>query len=101
MATAAHPDFTIEQFLQAYPAYAATSAIDDLRAREYRRLEATNHAYLDYTAGSLYADSQIERHAALLRDHVFGNPHSTNPTSALTTEYVARARRAVLRFFNA
>ena len=38
---------------------------------------------------------------ALLRDHVFGNPHSTNPTSSLTMEFVGRARRAVHRFFNA
>ena len=32
---------------------------------------------------------------------MFGNPHSTNPTSSSATEHIARARRAVLRFFNA
>jgi selenocysteine lyase/cysteine desulfurase len=38
---------------------------------------------------------------AVLRDRVFGNPHSTNPTSLLATGFVERARRAVLGFFNA
>ena len=37
----------------------------------------------------------------LLRDHLLGNPHSTNPTSSLTRSYVERTRRAVLDFFNA
>ena len=32
---------------------------------------------------------------------MFGNPHSTNPTSAATTELVERARAYVLEFFNA
>ncbi len=84
-----------------YPAYAGTSAIDALRAREYGRLEQNGDVYLDYTAGSLYAVSQVERHMAMLRDGVFGNPHSTNPSSSRSTELADRARRAVLEFFNA
>jgi molybdenum cofactor sulfurtransferase len=36
-----------------------------------------------------------------LRQNVFGNPHSLNPTSAATTELVERARAAVLAFFRA
>jgi len=83
------------------PAYAATSAIDELRARDYARLDAQDHVYLDYTAGSLYATSQIDRHAALLRDGLFGNPHSGNPTASRSTELCNRARRAVLDFFHA
>ena len=79
-------------FSAAYPSYAATAVLDDLRAREYARLDRGGHAYLDYTAGNLYAISQVERHMALLRDHVFGNPHSTNPTSSLTMELDGRAR---------
>ena len=38
---------------------------------------------------------------ALLRDHLLGNPHSTNPASALATTYVEQARLSVLEFFNA
>ena len=36
----------------------------------------------------------------LLRNHVFGNPHSTNPTSQGSTELVETTRRRVLEFFN-
>ena len=88
-------------FERAYPSYDTTRALDELRVREYPALDATGCTYLDYTAANLYAISQIERHLALLRDHLFGNPHSTNPTSSLATAYVARARQQVLKFFNA
>jgi selenocysteine lyase/cysteine desulfurase len=38
---------------------------------------------------------------ALLAQHVFGNPHSHNPTSLAMTELVEKARRSVLEYFNA
>jgi molybdenum cofactor sulfurtransferase len=76
-------------------------ALDALRAREYPLLDALGHVYLDYTAANLAPLSLIERHLGLLRDHVLGNPHSTNPTSALTTTFVEQARISVLEFFNA
>ena len=57
--------------------------------------------YLDYTGAGLYAQSQLDEHMALLRDGVLGNPHSVNPTSAVMTELVERAREAVLAFFGA
>ena len=57
-------------FSAAYPSYEATAALDKLRAREYARLDVGGHTYLDYTAGNLYATSQVERHIALLREHV-------------------------------
>ena len=75
--------------------------LDDLRAREFARLDAAGHVYVDYTGGSLYAASQVERHAELLASGVFGNPHSLNPASARSTELVESARRRVLRFFRA
>jgi selenocysteine lyase/cysteine desulfurase len=37
----------------------------------------------------------------LLRQHVFGNPHSTNPTSRAMTELDEQARASVLAYFNA
>jgi molybdenum cofactor sulfurtransferase len=83
----------------------APAAVDprlvELRKSEYERLDAGGHVYLDYTGGGLYARSQLEEHLALLREGVFGNPHSVNPTSTATTELVERAREAVLRFFHA
>lgn len=83
------------------PEYARTARLDELRAREYARLDAARHIYLDYTGGGLYADSQLRAQMTLLQEHVFGNPHSSNPTSLAMTERVEAARRAILQFFNA
>jgi selenocysteine lyase/cysteine desulfurase len=88
-------------FLAARPGYAATAVLDELRATEYGRLDATGNVYLDYTGGSLYADSQVEEHHRMLRERVFGNPHSFNPTSSASTVLVEEARAAVLRWFGA
>src|SRR5580765_3466215 len=86
-------------FLETYPSYATTRALDDLRAAEYPALNA--HTYLDYTAANVYALSQLDRHHAVLRQNLCGNPHSTNPASLKSAEFVERARRAVLAFFQA
>ena len=88
-------------FLDAHPSFRETAVLDELRASEYARLDASGEVYLDYTGGSLYATSQVEEHLRLLRETVFGNPHSDNPTSSAATALVERARAAVLRFFNA
>jgi selenocysteine lyase/cysteine desulfurase len=88
------------RFLADHPSYPATSAIDELRAAEYGRLDAQGQVYLDYTGAGLHADSQVREHAALLGGHVFGNPHSANPSSLETTRIVERARAAVLAWFN-
>ena len=66
-----------------------------------RRLDSGEHVYLDYTGGGLYADIQLRQHQELLRDHVFGNPHSSNPTSLAATRLVENARAYVLEFFRA
>lgn len=89
------------QFKATYPEWESTRALDDLRATEYARLDATGQVYLDYTGGGLYGESQVRRHAELLRSNVFGNPHSSNPTSMASTRLVQSTREAVLRFFNA
>ena len=88
-------------FLGEQPSYAETGVIDDLRAAEYSRLDANGHIYLDYTGGSLYAESQLRWHTSLLKNRVLGNPHSLNPTSAAMTRMAEEARRKVLVFFNA
>src|SRR5574341_273711 len=93
------PDFVT--FLKSYPTYPTTHLIDDLRATEYARLDTGGHIYLDYTGGGLYAESQLRRHNRLLAEHVFGNPHSSNPTSQAATQLVEHAREYVLKFFNA
>jgi molybdenum cofactor sulfurtransferase len=88
-------------FCRAYPGYRHTLPLDDLRAREYSRLDAQGHVYLDYTGGGLYADSQVRDHMELLRSSVLGNPHSNNPTSQAMTRLIERARSYILDFFNA
>jgi molybdenum cofactor sulfurtransferase len=90
-----------KNFLQFYPEYQETEILDQLRATEYARLDALGQVYLDYTGGGLYAESQLKAHMHLLQDHVYGNPHSSNPTSMASTRLVEQARTSVLEFFNA
>ena len=96
-----NPDPDFVAFLKEYPAYPITRIIDDLRASEYARLDIGGHIYLDYTGGGIYAESQLRRHNRMLSEHVFGNPHSSNPTSQEATQLVEHARQYVLKFFNA
>lgn len=74
---------------------------DELRAKEYQRLDKTGHKYFDYTGGNLYPQSLIDSHYAFLAENVLGNPHSTNPTSLHATKEVDATRAKVLDFFNA
>jgi molybdenum cofactor sulfurtransferase len=93
------PEFA--RFLSSYPSYAGTEAIDRLRTAEYGRLDSGEHVYLDYTGGGLYADGQLRQHQRLLQENVFGNPHSSNPTSLAATRLIDEARACVLQFFGA
>jgi selenocysteine lyase/cysteine desulfurase len=88
-------------FLHDWPEYASTVHLDASRASDYARLDEGGHVYLDYTGAGVYAQSQVRQHLALLESGVFGNPHSASPASAAATDLVERARRAVLRWFNA
>ncbi len=90
-----------QAFEQAHPTFKTTHYLDELRQHDYARLDKTNHIYLDYTGGGLYAASQLEQHTTLLNEGVFGNPHSKNPTSMAMTHLVEQARAYVLTFFNA
>ena len=78
-----------------------TQHLDVLRREEYSRLDNQRHIYLDYTGGGLYADSQVRDHTELLMENVYGNPHSTNPTSLAATHLVRKPRAYVLSYFNA
>jgi selenocysteine lyase/cysteine desulfurase len=81
----------------------AASAVDfaELRAREFGRLDATDHAYLDYTGSALYPESLVTEHAEALRRMVLGNPHSDSPASRESTARLHAARERVLGFFDA
>jgi selenocysteine lyase/cysteine desulfurase len=73
---------------------------DELRDREFSRLDAQNHAYLDYAGSAVYGESQLRAHHALLRDGIFGNPHSDSAPSRASTDAIDAARRMVLQFFD-
>lgn len=80
---------------------AHNSYFEALIQKEYGRLASEGHTYLDYTGGNLYAQSHLQKHQELLQGSIFGNPHSTNPTSQLSTKHVESARQKVIDFFNA
>lgn len=90
-----------KQFLKDFPAYKETFLLDKLRKTEYKRLDKQHQVYLDYTGGNLYAESQLKKHLALLKERTLGNPHSTNPTSQLSTQLCDDTRSYVLNYFNA
>lgn len=92
-------DFNL--FSQSYPEYDPASSIDDLRHREYGRLDAAGEIYLDYTGGSLYAASQLRTHNNLLANGTFGNPHSASRASIAAAEHIKAVRHSILHFFNA
>lgn len=73
----------------------------ELRRREFSRLDEGGHVYLDYTGSGLYAESQLHDNDHFLEHHVLGNPHSENPASMTATELVEQARAEVLDFFGA
>jgi selenocysteine lyase/cysteine desulfurase len=73
---------------------------DELRDREFGRLDAQHHAYLDYAGSALYGESQLRAHHEILRDGIFGNPHSDSAPSRASTEVMDDARRRLLRFLD-
>jgi molybdenum cofactor sulfurtransferase len=87
-------------FLDKHKAYKDTSHIDELRNREFDRLDKQGHVYIDFTGGGLYACKQVTQHAQALSQGVYGNPHSSNPTSQKATEVTESARSYVLKYFN-
>ena len=87
--------------LAATPSVADPTAFAELRAREFGRLDAAGHVYLDHTGSALYPESLVTEHAESLRRSVLGNPHSESPASRASTALLHAARERVLRFFDA
>ena len=87
-----------DDFLEAYPAYTQTRALDELRFREFGRLDEQQHVYLDYTGAALYPRSLARDHIALLEQFVLGNPHSKN--NAVTSCVISMPIRIVTRSFS-
>ena len=87
----------ISKFIDGRP----DAVFERLRRKEFSRLDRTGQVYLDYTGGNLYPVSLVKKHQKFLRRTVYGNPHSTNPTSKLSERMIGEARERVLHFFNA
>jgi selenocysteine lyase/cysteine desulfurase len=79
---------------------ATETDFDRIRTREFGRLDARRHAYLDYTGSALYGASQMRAHHELLESGLFGNPHSDSDSSRASSEGIAMARETLLRFFD-
>jgi selenocysteine lyase/cysteine desulfurase len=75
-------------------------SFEELRRREFARLDGQGLAYLDYTGSALYAMSQIRAHQEILGAGIFGNPHSDNTPSRTSTRVLDEARALVLAFFD-
>ena len=90
-----------DQFLKAFPDYARTQALDNLRARRLQPPGQAPAGLPRLHRGGLHAASQVREHALMLSEEVLGNPHSVNPSSMEMTRRVEQARQAVLRHFNA
>ncbi|KAK5655682.1 hypothetical protein OQA88_5615 [Cercophora sp. LCS_1] len=84
-----------------YPEYLTTLPLDDIRETEYPHLDANSHTYLDYTGTSLPSLTQLRTHHARLTSDIYGNPHSINPTSSLSTDAINSAKARILSHLNA
>ena len=56
--------------------------------------------YLDHVGATLYSKSQIESYAGDLQGSIYGNPHSRNNSSQLSSEIIEELRHLVVRHFN-
>lgn len=72
-----------------------------LRNKEYAKLDSLGQTYLDFTGVNLHPKSLLIDHFNLLQNSIMGNPHSTNPSSQMSTKLVEEARQKILDFFNA
>ncbi|KZV31597.1 molybdenum cofactor sulfurase-like [Dorcoceras hygrometricum] len=99
MATDLEKERFLNEFGRDYGYPGAPKNIDDLRDNEFKRLKEV--VYLDHAGATLYSESQME---AVFRDFnstLYGNPHSQNNSSLMTSDIVGEARLQVLDFFNA
>jgi selenocysteine lyase/cysteine desulfurase len=73
---------------------------DELRHREFGRLDRHHQAYLDYTGSALYGESQLRSHREILDAGLFGNPHSESNPSRASSAFIDSARQELLEFLD-
>ena len=84
-----------------HPLATPASVFDELREREFARLDEAGVSYLDYAGSALYAASHVSAHHAYLRRTVLGNPHAEHGSSLTSARAIETARRLVLDFLDA
>ena len=70
----------------------------EIRQQEFSRVK--DIVYLDHAGATLYSKSHIDAFHRDLSDNLYGNPHSANPSSKLTSDKVEQVRQKILEFFN-
>ena len=56
--------------------------------------------YLDHVGATLYSKTQLHKHFQDLSTNLYGNPHSRNPSSQLSLDFIEEARWRVAKHFN-
>ncbi|CAG8525414.1 7857_t:CDS:10 [Gigaspora margarita] len=88
------------EFLKEFSSqYGYNGRIDSIRENEYPQLK--DSVYLDHSGATVYAKSVVSSFANDLTNNLFGNPHSYNPSSQLTSQRVELIRARILKHFNA
>lgn len=89
-------------FLGKHPKY-NSPFLDELRRTDFKRLDDPRHpsCYLDYTGAGLYPESLAKSFSDQLIKNVYGNPHSTNPSSQLSSRANEQAKRTILAYLDA
>lgn len=91
-----------QKFLDKYgTAYGYRGLLNSMYDYELGARLGPDQHYLDYMGSSVYTETQLTAVMEDLRKHVFGNPHSENPSSSLTRDRIEEVRRMVLDFFDA
>lgn len=81
--------------------YGYGGRIDELYPKEVGCRMGPKEHYMDYTGSAVYCQSQLEAAFQEMKTHMFGNPHSQNPSSVLSLKRIEEVRQLVLKFFNA
>ncbi|KAF4516890.1 hypothetical protein B566_EDAN011235 [Ephemera danica] len=65
--------------------------------KEFSRLK--DIAYLDHAGAALYSETQVQKISEDFCNNVYGNPHSFNSSSKLTSDLVSQVRDRILTHF--
>ncbi|KAL3836313.1 hypothetical protein ACJMK2_021749 [Sinanodonta woodiana] len=71
--------------------------IENIREVEFPALK--DITYVDHVGATLVARRHLEAYHKDLLDNIYGNPHSRNPSSQLTTDSVDQIRYRILKYF--